>query len=136
MAAGPGGRPAVEVYDRGTIVDVMIAQSFAPRILGGARAAVLARRTCAIAWGALTVASAETSVAFVRGKLRPQPALVEVIRVEDWFWIALADGRYRSVTVTQHGMLDQCRIRATRRPGPMRLDQVRCASTRSVEPEP
>ena len=42
-AAGPAGRPAVEIYAGRSLVGVMVTPSLAPRVLGGA---------CSLAWAA------------------------------------------------------------------------------------
>ena len=113
-AAGSGGRPALEIYHAGTLVDVMVAQSLALRILRGARSAVWAGQRCAVAWGCLPADGTRLSVAFTRGRLRPRVLAVEVESIAGSFWIALAEGRYSTVTVTYCGARDQHAMRTAR----------------------
>jgi hypothetical protein len=127
-AAASGGRAALEMYDAGTLVDVMVARSLAPRILRGARSAVWAGRPRAVAWGRLPVDGAGPSwdgsglsadgtglsVTFARGHVRPRVRAIEVTSIMCYFWIALADGRFDSVAVTHLGMPERCRMRTAR----------------------
>lgn len=113
-AAGSGARAALEIYQAGTIVDVVVAPSLAPRILRGARSAVWAGQPHAVAWGCLPAAGGSLSVAFTRGRIRPRNRAAEVTRVASWFWIALAEGRFDSVTVTHRGTRERRRVRKAR----------------------
>jgi hypothetical protein len=121
-ATGSSGRAALEIYHAGSLLDVMVAPSLAPAILRGARCAVWAGarcavwtgEPCAVAWGCLPADGRDLSVTFSAGRVRPRPRAAEVISIAGWFWIALADGRLRSVTVTHGGTRERCRMRAVR----------------------
>jgi hypothetical protein len=113
-ASGSRGRIALEVYAAGTLMDVMVAQSLAPRLLRGARSAVWAGQPCAVAWGCLPADGAGVAVTFGRGRVRPRRNAVEVTTIAGWFWIALADRRASSVTVTSCGIAERCRTRTVR----------------------
>ncbi len=113
-AAASGGRAALEMYDAGTLVDVMVARSLAPRILRGARSAVWAGQPRAVAWGCLPADGAGLSVTFARGHVRPRVRAIEVTGIIGYFWIALADGRFDSVAVTHLGTRERCRMRTAR----------------------
>jgi hypothetical protein len=127
-AAASGGRAALEMYDAGTLVDVMVARSLAPRILRGARSAVWAGQPRAVAWGCLPwdgaglladgagllADGAGLSVTFARGHVRPRVRAIEVTSIIGYFWIALADGRFDSVAVTHLGTRERCRTRTAR----------------------
>jgi hypothetical protein len=113
-AGGSGGRTALEVYAAGTLMDVMVAQSLAPQILRGARSAVWVGQPCAVAWGCLPADGAGLSVTFSRGRVRPRLNAAEITTIAGWFWIALADGRSDSVTVTSRGIPERCQMRLAR----------------------
>jgi hypothetical protein len=113
-AAASGGRPALEMYDAGTLVDVMVARSLAPPILHGARSAVWAGQPRAVAWGCLPADGAGLSVMFARAHVRPRVRAVEVTNIIGYFWIALADGRFDSVAVTLLETRERFRMRTAR----------------------
>jgi hypothetical protein len=141
-AAASGGRPALEMYDAGTLVDVMVARSLAAPILRGARSAVWAGQPRAVAWGCLPADGADwsadgagllvdgaglpadkaglaadgagLSVMFARGHVRPRARAVEVTSIIGYFWIAIADGRFDSVAVTHLETRERFRMRTAR----------------------
>jgi hypothetical protein len=111
LAGGSGGRPALEVYAAGSLIDVMVASSRASQLLHGACRAVVGRQPRALAWGCLPTARGELpAVEFTRGRIRrrAQPAAAE--SVVGRFWFADVDGRYSQVAVTSQGEREACRI--------------------------
>jgi hypothetical protein len=113
LAAGTSGRPALEVYAAGSLIDVMVASSRASQLLHGACRAAIGRQARAIAWGCLPATWSELpSVEFIRGHVRRrvQPAVAE--NVVGWFWFADADGRFSQVVVSSDGERESCRIPA------------------------
>lgn len=121
-AAGPAGRPAVEIYAAGSMVDVMVAPalapgvlrgacSLAPRVLRGACSLAWAGRPCAVAWGFLP-ACAGFSVWFTRSPGRSRRFAAPVSVIAGSFWVAPAEGRFRQVTVEHGADRDRCRVRA------------------------
>lgn len=119
MAAGPAGRPALEVYWEATLIDVMVGRSFAPLLLRGAgRAARHGLRYC-VAWGCLPADGSTIRVEFQPGKLRallrwpsaPVTRTVAAVEVAGLFWIATATGRFDRVTVTGMDCRDRCAVR-------------------------
>lgn len=122
LAGAPDGRPALEVYDAGVLVDVMVARTLAPQALRGARSAVWAGEQRALAWGCLpdrdvrngTPAGTGLQVTFRRGRVRPRLNLPEVTTIADSFWIALADGRFGRVKVTHGGGQQRAGLRTVR----------------------
>ncbi|HUN35607.1 MAG TPA: hypothetical protein VMU95_26715 [Trebonia sp.] len=113
LAGGSGGRPALEVYAAGSLVDVMVPSARASQLLHGACRAVVGRQARAMAWGCLPAARSELpSVEFIHGRIRRrvQPAVVEA--VVGWFWLADVDGRFSQVTVTSQGRWESSRIPA------------------------
>ena len=118
-AAGPAGRPAVEIYATGSMLDVMVAPGLArrdlgPRVLRGACSLAWAGQPCAVAWGFLP-ARPGFSVWFTRGLARSGCFAAPVKVIAGSFWVAPAEGRFRAVTVQHGGGRDRCRVRAARR---------------------
>lgn len=112
LACGSGGRPALEVYAAGSLLDVVVASSRASRLLHGACAMVVGGQARAIAWGCLPAACAELlSVEFSRGRIRRQAQHEETESVADWFWFAQTDGRFSHVQVTSQRGRESCRVR-------------------------
>jgi hypothetical protein len=112
-AAGPAGRPAVEIYAAGSMLDVMVAPVQAARVLRGACSLAWAAQPCAVAWG-FVPAHPGFSVCFTRGPARSRCLVASVSVIAGSFWIAPAEGRFRGVTVARGGGRDRCRIRAAR----------------------
>ena len=113
LAGASGGRPALEVYAAGSLVDVMVASSRASQLLHGACRAAVGRQPRAIAWGCLPTARGELpSVEFIHGRVhrRAQPAEAET--AVGRFWFAAADGRFSQVVVTSQGARESCRVPA------------------------
>jgi hypothetical protein len=111
LAGSSGGRPALEVYAAGSLVDVMVASSRASQLLHGACRAAVGRQERVIAWGCLPTAGSELpSVEFIHGRIchRAQPAAAE--SVVGWFWFADSDGRFSQVAVTSQEGRESCRI--------------------------
>jgi hypothetical protein len=118
-ADGPAGRPALELYDAGALMDVVVERSPALRlapadILRGARAGSWAGRRSAVAWGHLPP-SGDVTVSFTRGRLRRRAVPAAVARLADRFWVARADGRFDGVLVTHHVARERRRLRRARR---------------------
>jgi hypothetical protein len=113
LAGGSGGRPALEVYAAGSLIDVVVPSRRASQLLHGACRAADGRQPRALAWGCLPVAGGELpAVEFIRGHVRRQvqPAVAEGLA--GWFWFADTDGRFSQVTVTRQGKRESCRIPA------------------------
>lgn len=122
-AAGPAGRPAVEIYAAGSMLDVMVAPALAPRVLAshvlaprvlrGACSLTWAGQPCAVAWGFLP-ARPGFSVWFTRGPARSRCFAAPVSVIAGRFWVAPAEGRFRAVAVRHDGGRDRCQVRAAR----------------------
>jgi hypothetical protein len=111
LAGGSGGRPALEVYAAGSLIDVMVASSRASQLLHGACRAAVGRQARAIAWGCLPTARGELpSVEFISGRIRRRARPAEAESVVGWFWFAEADERFSRVVVTSQGERESCRI--------------------------
>ncbi|MFE7193887.1 hypothetical protein [Kitasatospora sp. NPDC057541] len=116
------GRAALEVYEHGELVDVVVAARLGRGLLRGARAWTAAgtgagartggrRRTRhGLAWGRLPSGAAAPAVGFTGGRLlrlpgRPAPVVVagEVVTVAGEFWLAWAEGVFDGVLVEPAG---------------------------------
>jgi hypothetical protein len=121
ISRGTTGRVAMELYAAGTLMDVVVATGLADEILCSARRAVWGGRSRAIAWGRLPVPAVDgpgerdLSVLFARGRhwrrgdrrrSRDHPEgvrVADVVGLAGWFWVAMADGRFDTVTVVRRG---------------------------------
>jgi hypothetical protein len=112
-AGGPAGRPAVEIYAAGSMLDVMVAPALAARVLRGACSLAWAGQPWAVAWGFLPTRFG-FSVWFTRGPARSRCSAAPVSVIAGSFWIAPAEGRFRAVTVEHGGGRDRGRVRVAR----------------------
>ncbi|MFC5910302.1 hypothetical protein [Streptacidiphilus monticola] len=87
LARGTRGRSALEVYNRGLLVDVLVDAQLARRVLRGARRG----EGTALAWGLRTPDGGLPAVRFGELTVRPRP-------VGEAFWVAQAplDGSWVS----------------------------------------
>ncbi|MFD0277060.1 hypothetical protein ACFVHB_24565 [Kitasatospora sp. NPDC127111] len=100
------GRAALEVYEYGELVDVLVAARLAAELLGGARRCAGAGRAAhgsGLAWGRLPVDGAPV-VRFTRGWAAGRAlATPELVTVAGEFWLAWAAGRFTGVRVEHAG---------------------------------
>ena len=112
LACGSGGRPALEVYATGSLLDVVVASSRASQLLRGACAVVVAGQARTIAWGYMPAACVELpSIEFRRGRIRRRAQQEETEGVVGWFWFADTDGRFSRVQITSQRGRESCRVR-------------------------
>jgi hypothetical protein len=114
-------RPALEIYEVETLLDVVVVTSLTGDLLHGTRRMVWNGVPQAIAWGRLPADHAEVTVHFSRGLLGRSRAAIartgypaDVVAITDRFWIAEAEGRFDTVTVSHHGMREQRSIVSAR----------------------
>jgi hypothetical protein len=105
-------RPAMEVYAAETLLDVVVATPLAAGVLCGASRTVAGGQHRAIAWGRLVGSSSGITVRFSRRWPGGSAQAAEVTPVNDFFWVALADGRFARVTTTYRGVGERRRIGA------------------------
>ncbi|GAA1215909.1 hypothetical protein GCM10009665_02140 [Kitasatospora nipponensis] len=86
------GRPTLEVFEHGELVDVLVASTLNGELLRGARRAVSDGRTAGFAWGRVAADGTPPSVAFAGARLRPLWRPVRLRLVEGGFWLAWAPG--------------------------------------------
>lgn len=116
-AAGPDGRPALEIYAADALVDVLVLPidwPLSPRIVRGAYAATWAGQRCAAAWGVLPSAGQALLVQFSQGRIRSQACPAEPVTIGGVFWFAQAAGRFRHVLVTHRNSQERHGIRPAR----------------------
>jgi hypothetical protein len=108
-------RPAMEVYVADTLLDVVVATPLSAGILCGAGRTAAGGQHHAIAWGRLVGSACGITVRFSR-RLGGGSHAAEVMPVNDWFWVATAEGRFATVTVTYLGASQRRRISAVPHP--------------------
>jgi hypothetical protein len=96
-------RPALEMYEAETLVDVVVRSSVAPEMLRGARRGVAYGRPCAIAWGRLPADSTLPVVLFTGGRWAGRKQRAEAIAIGGFCWLAIAYGRFTTVGVEHRG---------------------------------
>ncbi|MFE7562642.1 hypothetical protein [Kitasatospora sp. NPDC057500] len=114
--AGRGRRAALEVYEYGELVDVLVAARLGRGLLRGARAwsgtgaGGRRRPRQGLAWGRLPQGGAVPAVGFTGGRPlrlpgRPAPVVAagEVVAVAGEFWLAWAEGVFDGVLVEAAG---------------------------------
>lgn len=106
--------PAVEVYEAGTLLDVVSSTKLGAMVARGARTVRLDAGGRALAWGRLPVDGDLPVVEFSRGRLRSVRERVTPIQVTSWCWLAIAEGRYDAVTVRSAGGVVRRRLRMSR----------------------
>jgi len=100
----------MEIYAADTLLDVVVATPLSPGVLCGAARTVAGGQPHAVAWGRLIGSVAEITVRFSRRSLGAGGHAAEVRPVNDWFWVAAAEGRFAAVTVTYLGISTRRRI--------------------------
>jgi len=116
-AAGPAGRPALEIYAADLLVDVLVLPGDWPqsrRIVRGGCSATWAGQRCAAAWGVLPAAGQGLLVQFRQGRIHPEACPAEPVAVGGVFWLAHVAGRFRHVLVTHRGGRERHGIRPAR----------------------
>ena len=114
LARGSGSRPALEIYEDGTLLDVIVPSPLAPRLLRGARRSVRGGRRRSLAWGRLPAdgpgPDGAVTVLFSRGRLRRGSYAALVTGIGTWFWVAVADGWFDRVSVAFGHAVDGGRL--------------------------
>ena len=105
-------RPAMEIYAGDTLLDVVVATPLSAGVLCGASRTVAGGQHRAIAWGRLVGSASGITVRFSRRLLGGGGQAAEVMPVNDWFWVAMANGRFAAVTAAYLGISQRRRIAA------------------------
>jgi hypothetical protein len=103
-------RPAMEIYAADTLLDVVVATPLSGGVFRGAARTVTGGRPHAVAWGRLIGSAAGIAVRFSRRGLGAGGHAAGVMPINDWFWVATAEGRFAAVTVTYRGISTRRRI--------------------------
>ncbi|WP_280690309.1 hypothetical protein [Kitasatospora sp. GAS204B] len=101
LTVSRGGRPALEVYEHGELLDVVVASTLGGQLLRGARRAVVdGQRPTGFAWGRLDAAGRLPAVVFAGGRLRPLWRPAEPRELDGGFWLATAPGPLAGVVAS------------------------------------
>jgi hypothetical protein len=119
-ARGSGRQPALEIYEAGDLIAVMVATAVAPQLLGGARRVSQVGQTLSLAWGRQPADGLAMTVSFTASRLRritspreaPEAIRPEVTDLGGWCWLAVAAARFDAVVVTHRGARERLRLRA------------------------
>ncbi|RKE19002.1 hypothetical protein [Streptomyces sp. TLI_171] len=93
-----GRRPAMEVYEYGELLDVVVESSLGGARLRGARRGRAGRpgeRPVSCAWGRLPPCAVPQAVGFTAGRLRRRSVRADVVRTAGRFWFATVAGEFR-----------------------------------------
>ncbi|MDQ0308188.1 hypothetical protein J2S46_002744 [Kitasatospora herbaricolor] len=96
------GRPALEVYEHGELLDVLVLSRLSARLLRGARRSTDGGRRLSFAWGRLPAHGPVPVVEFSAGRLplrRRARLVAPAVTVSGVFWLAWAEGPFSTVTV-------------------------------------
>jgi len=108
---GTRGRVALEVYNNGLLLDVLVARPLAADVLRGARRGGREGHPSVLAWGHLPPNGAPPDVRFSRRHRKPVGA--EPLRAGGEFWVAQVEGWYDHVSaVLPDGGRQRLRVRA------------------------
>ncbi|MEZ0065618.1 hypothetical protein ABIA32_001618 [Streptacidiphilus sp. MAP12-20] len=108
FAQGTRGRRALEVYNNGLLLDVMVETALAPQLLRGARRGARDGRRSVLAWGHVPPGGEPPRV--VLGRTGTE---AEAIVAAGGFWLALAEGDAdRVIARSADGVEEQLRVRA------------------------
>jgi len=100
----------MEIYAAGTLLDVVVATPLSAGVLCGATRTVTGGQPHALAWGRLIGSAAGITISFSRRSLGGGGHAAQVMPINDWFWVATAEGRFAAVTVTYLGISTRRRV--------------------------
>jgi hypothetical protein len=106
--------PAVELYEGGSLLDVVTSTRLAAQLLRGGTAVRSPAGGRVLAWGRLPLSGGLPVVEFSRGTLRGSRLVVPAVTVTSWCWLAIGDALYDRVTVQHDAMSAQRRLRVSR----------------------
>ncbi|MEY9845116.1 hypothetical protein [Streptacidiphilus sp. MAP5-3] len=115
FARGTRGRRALEIYNNGLLLDVMVESAFATHLLRGARRGERDGVRSVLAWGHVPRGGEPPQVLFARGSRHVTSKVsAEAITTAGGFWLALgtpcvAD---RVAATSAAGITEQLRVRA------------------------
>lgn len=118
FAQGTRGRIALEVYNAGLLLDVLVARPLAADLLRGARRTGGDGRPSVLAWGHLPPDGVPPELLFGQGRPgrragRRSEVRAEAVGTAGSFWLAVAEGCHDRVTaVRADGSSEKLRVRA------------------------
>ena len=109
---GTRGRAALEVYNNGLLLDVLVAGPLSADLLRGGRRGERDGHLSVLAWGHLPPDGVPPAVWFSHRRHR-EPRAAEAVGAAGTFWVALAEGRYDHVSAARtDGGVQRLRVRA------------------------
>jgi hypothetical protein len=114
IAGAMSSCPAVELYEGGSLLDVVTSTSLAAQVVRGARAVRSPAGDRVLAWGRVPLRGGLPAVEFSRGTFRGSRLAVLPVPVTSWCWLAVGDARYDRVTVQHDGTSARRRLRTGR----------------------
>jgi hypothetical protein len=115
VAGAMSSWPAVEMYEAGSLLDVVTSTRLTATVLRGARAVRSIRGGRVLAWGRVPLRGGLPAVEFSHGTFHRARLAVPPVRVTSWCWLAVADALYDRVTVRYDGVAARRRLRVSRR---------------------
>jgi hypothetical protein len=106
--------PAVELYEAGSLLDVVSSTRLVVQVLRGARSTQAGDSLRVVAWGRMPLDGRLPAVEFIRGRFRRTRRDAPPVRITSWCWLAVATGPYDAATVTYDGTAVRCRLRRSR----------------------
>ncbi|QMU75601.1 hypothetical protein GXW83_07490 [Streptacidiphilus sp. PB12-B1b] len=113
LGSGPRGRPALEVHNLGLLLDVLVAEPRAGRVLRGARrdGGRGGGRESVLVWGRMPTDGVPPGL--VLSRRGRGLCAAEASGIAGLFWVASAGGRYDRVTAARaDGGTERLRVRA------------------------
>jgi len=104
----------VEIYEAAALLDVVSSTRLVAQVLRGARGVRVADGRRVIAWGRLPVSAGVPAIEFRGGRRRVRRQAVAPAVVTSWCWVAVASGRYDTVTVSYNRVVVRRRLRLSR----------------------
>jgi hypothetical protein len=104
--------PAVELFEAGSLVDVVSSTRLDVPMLRGARAFRVSGSRRVVAWGRLPLTAGVPTVEFSCGRRRALRQAVAALTITTWCWLAVTCGQYDAVTVSHGGMAVRRRFQA------------------------
>ena len=115
VAGAMSACPALELYEAGSLLDVVTATRLTAQVLRGARAVrSLDGGGRVLAWGRLPLRGGLPVVEFSHGIFRGARLATPPVPVTSWCWLAVGDALYDRVTVQHDGASARRRPRVSR----------------------
>jgi hypothetical protein len=114
VAGATSSWPAIELYEGGSLLDVVTSTRLTARVLRGGQAVPSTGGGRVLAWGRLPLGGGVPAVEFGRGTFRSSRLTAPPLPITSWCWLAVADTLYDWVTVRHDGTEARRRLRVSR----------------------